>query len=206
MTTLTPSSERNKCFGGGGLAAKSCPTLVTPWTIPRQALLSMEFPRQQYYSGYSFLLQGIFQPHYQIQVSHISGRHLTLWATREAIGLSHETKGKFSVLIWLMHLHDSWQVSIQVPLTNIYGKGWRERGSGSSCLLFMGKYPQCVSQRNWFGKMTAALQFSVNHFMGLPCWSSGFRLQTSNAGGMCSIPGQGIKIPHVVQHSQVINK
>ena len=31
-----------------------------PWTIAHQAPLSMEFPRQQYYSGYSFLLQGIF--------------------------------------------------------------------------------------------------------------------------------------------------
>ena len=28
--------------GGGGLVAKSCPTLATPWTVVCQALLSMD--------------------------------------------------------------------------------------------------------------------------------------------------------------------
>ena len=32
------------------------------------------------------------------------------------------------------------------------------------------------------------------------------RLHASNAGGMGSIPGQGIKIPHAVQHGQEIKK
>ena len=36
---------------GGSLAAKSCPTFVTPWTVTRQAPLSMRFPRQGYWSG-----------------------------------------------------------------------------------------------------------------------------------------------------------
>ena len=31
----------------GGLVAKSCPTLVTPWTIAFQAPLSMGFSRQE---------------------------------------------------------------------------------------------------------------------------------------------------------------
>ena len=31
--------------------AKSCPTLATPWTVARQALLSMRFSRQKYQSG-----------------------------------------------------------------------------------------------------------------------------------------------------------
>ena len=38
-------------FGGGGLVAQSCPTLVTPWTVARQASLSLGFPRQVYWSG-----------------------------------------------------------------------------------------------------------------------------------------------------------
>ena len=46
--------------GGGGLVVKSCPTLTTPWTVARQALLSMGFSRQEYCSGFHFLLQGIF--------------------------------------------------------------------------------------------------------------------------------------------------
>ena len=31
---------------GGGLAAKSCPVHVAPWTVACQALLSMEFSSQ----------------------------------------------------------------------------------------------------------------------------------------------------------------
>ena len=30
---------------------KSCPTLATPWTVARQAPLSLGFPRQEYWSG-----------------------------------------------------------------------------------------------------------------------------------------------------------
>ena len=35
---------------GGGLVAKSCPTLVILWTVAFQAPLSMEFSRQEYWS------------------------------------------------------------------------------------------------------------------------------------------------------------
>ena len=40
--------------GGGGLIAKSYPTLETPWTINQQAPLSMGFSRQEYWSGLPF--------------------------------------------------------------------------------------------------------------------------------------------------------
>ena len=46
--------------GGRGLVAKSCLTLATPWTVARQAPLSMGFSRQEYWSGLPFILQGIF--------------------------------------------------------------------------------------------------------------------------------------------------
>ena len=39
--------------GSGGLATKSCLTLATPWTVARQAPLSMRLPRQEYWSGLS---------------------------------------------------------------------------------------------------------------------------------------------------------
>ena len=39
---------------GGGLVAKSCPTLAIPWTVARQAPLSMGFSRQEYWSGLPF--------------------------------------------------------------------------------------------------------------------------------------------------------
>ena len=38
----------------GGLVAKSCLTLVTPWTVVYQAPLSMGFSREEYWSGLSF--------------------------------------------------------------------------------------------------------------------------------------------------------
>ena len=38
----------------GGLVAKSCPTLVTPWTVACQGPLSMGFPRKEYWSGLPF--------------------------------------------------------------------------------------------------------------------------------------------------------
>ena len=40
--------------GGGGLVAKSCPTLAIPWTVACQAPLSMGFSRQEYWSGLPF--------------------------------------------------------------------------------------------------------------------------------------------------------
>ena len=40
--------------GGGGLVAKSCLTLVTPWTVACQAPRSMGFSRQEYWSGLPF--------------------------------------------------------------------------------------------------------------------------------------------------------
>ena len=36
------------------LVAQLCPTLVTPWTVARQASLSMGFSRQEYWSGLPF--------------------------------------------------------------------------------------------------------------------------------------------------------
>ena len=41
-------------LGGGGLVAKSCPTLGTPLTVACQAPLSMGFSRQEYWSGLPF--------------------------------------------------------------------------------------------------------------------------------------------------------
>ena len=41
-------------IGGGGLVAKLCPSLATPWTAAFQAPLSMGFSRQQYWSGLPF--------------------------------------------------------------------------------------------------------------------------------------------------------
>ena len=47
-------------IGGGGLVTNSCPAVATPWTFACQALLSMGFSRQEYWSGLPFPFQGIF--------------------------------------------------------------------------------------------------------------------------------------------------
>ena len=44
----------NVSAGGGALVTRSCPTLAIPWTVPRQASLSMGFSRQEYWSGLPF--------------------------------------------------------------------------------------------------------------------------------------------------------
>ena len=41
-------------FYGGGLVAKLCPTVATPWALALQAPLSMGFSRQEYWSGLPF--------------------------------------------------------------------------------------------------------------------------------------------------------
>jgi len=43
---------------GGGLVAKSYPTLGTPWTVAHQAPLSMGFSRQEYWNGLPFSSAG----------------------------------------------------------------------------------------------------------------------------------------------------
>ena len=67
-------------MGGGDLVAKSCPTLVTPWTIACWSPLYMEFSRQEYEVGCHFLLQGIL-PRDWTQVSCIVGGFFTDWAS-----------------------------------------------------------------------------------------------------------------------------
>ena len=54
METFTLTWILLNMNNGGGLVAKSCPTLVTPWTVACQAHLSMGFSRQEYWSGLPF--------------------------------------------------------------------------------------------------------------------------------------------------------
>ena len=58
---------------------------ATPWTVVRQALLSMAFSRQEYWSGLPFPSPGdLPDPGIETQVSCIAGRFFTTRATREA--------------------------------------------------------------------------------------------------------------------------
>ena len=50
----TPTPSNDLLGGGGGLVAKLCPIPATLWTVARHALLSLRFPRQEYWSGLRF--------------------------------------------------------------------------------------------------------------------------------------------------------
>ena len=59
---------------------------VTPWTVAHQAPPSMEFSRQEYWSGLPLPSPGeSSQPRDRSRVSHIPGRCFTIWATRESL-------------------------------------------------------------------------------------------------------------------------
>ena len=62
---------------GAGSVAKSCLTLVTPCTVAYQASLSIEFPGQDYWSGWPFPSPGDFPDpsllHYSELESNSSG-------------------------------------------------------------------------------------------------------------------------------------
>ena len=44
----------SSCIRNKGLVAQSCLTLCTPWTVVHQDPLSMEFSREEYWSGLPF--------------------------------------------------------------------------------------------------------------------------------------------------------
>ena len=68
----------------------SCPTLcrvwlfATPWTVAYQALPSMGFSRQEYWSGFAISFsRGSSRPRNRTWVSRAPGRRFNLWATRD---------------------------------------------------------------------------------------------------------------------------
>ena len=73
---------------------------VTLWTIARQALLSMGFSRQEFWSGLPFPSPGDLPVPGIKPGSHIAGRRFNLWATGEA--LSHCIQRQKS---WSFKLH-----------------------------------------------------------------------------------------------------
>ena len=78
----------------------SCVQLfVTPWTVARQAPLSMEFSRQGYWRGCHFLPQGIFLT----QGSNLCLSHLLHWQG-DSLPLRHLGRPIFLIYIYI-HTH-----------------------------------------------------------------------------------------------------
>ena len=71
-----------RSFWKKDVCAQSCPTLCTPWTVARQAPLSVGFPRQEYWGVLPFPSPGDL-PHPRIKPAFpaLAGRFLYQWAT-----------------------------------------------------------------------------------------------------------------------------
>ena len=70
------------------LNCQLCLTLVTPWTVPRQAPLSMGFSRQEYWRGLPFPSpRDLPDPGIKLKYSTspiLTGRFFTIWTTRDS--------------------------------------------------------------------------------------------------------------------------
>ena len=53
-------------------------SFMTPWTIAHQAPLSMEFPRQEYWSGLPYPPGDLFNPGIKCVISRLAGGSLSL--------------------------------------------------------------------------------------------------------------------------------
>ena len=70
---------------GGGLVAKSCLILVTPWTVACQAPLNIGFSRKEYWSEFPFPSPGdLPDPVTEPRTACIAGRFFTDSTMREA--------------------------------------------------------------------------------------------------------------------------
>ena len=68
------------------LVAQSCPTLCNPWTVARQAPLSLGILQARILEWVAMpSSRESSQPRDQTHVFHIAGRFFIIWATREAI-------------------------------------------------------------------------------------------------------------------------
>ena len=54
QTIAEPQGKPPADLGGSSLVPQLCPALATPWTVARQAPLSMGFSRQEYQGGLPF--------------------------------------------------------------------------------------------------------------------------------------------------------
>ena len=96
--------------------AQLCPTLCNPTDCSHQAPLSMEFSRQEYWSGVAISFpRGSSQPRDQTWVSCITGRFFIIWATREARAavspcgrLEKNTKTIVALTLWWSNSPPPW--------------------------------------------------------------------------------------------------
>ena len=119
----------------------SCVQLfATPWTVTLQAPLSMQFSRQEYWSGSPFLSPwDLPEPGIKSGVSCLADRFLAIWATREAL----------STCIVLTKWHkDQWTCLSATrsiargkrPCLHTDPRGWHSEGSKEAGVSYRSNY------------------------------------------------------------------
>ena len=84
-SSLSVVCSQNHQYHLGGLVAKSCLTLATPWTVACQPPLSMRFSRQEYWSGWPFPPPGdLPNPGIKLGSPALQADFFTNWSTIEA--------------------------------------------------------------------------------------------------------------------------
>ena len=135
---LSPLLAKIVVAGKGCMCVLSCFSHVwlfeTPWTVAHQAPLSMEFSRQEYWSGLPFpSSRGSFWPRDQACVSYVSS--IGRWEALE----------KGSLQMWLLENHSYWSsfphLCLQVYIKIRKGKAKWSRSVVSDSLRPHGLYP-----------------------------------------------------------------
>ena len=137
----------------GGLDAKLCLTLVTPWTVACQAPLSMGFSRQEYWSGLPFPSPRIFpsegsNPHLlNSQVDSLS----CLTVSLSSFFLTSLIKFFFfltKVFLWIKGRWRTWVGYILgSPCRILFSYKYGKRGQSDFCFLIpLPVYSSCYCQ------------------------------------------------------------
>ena len=97
------------------LVTQPCPILCDPWTVAHQDPLSMEFSRQEYWSGYPFPSPG------DLPDPGIKPKSRAL----PADSLSSETSGKrFFTITGLQHFQCCWKVQATSQFSSVQSLSW----------------------------------------------------------------------------------
>ena len=76
-------------------------SFATRWTIACRAPLSMEFPRQEYWSGLSFLSPGdLSDPGIELVSSALAGRFFTTDPAGKSVNIKREVQLKSEFCRW----------------------------------------------------------------------------------------------------------
>ena len=146
---------RRVVTAGCGWVAQLCPTLCDPWTVARQAPLSMGFSRHEYHGGSPFPSPGdLPDPEIEPTSPALAGGFFTA----EPPGTSTESGAFISILSLHSH-HPPWNLpspsfSQRIPISEkpsncLTGKQQNMCYYGSQVLARWGRASVCLGGLNW---------------------------------------------------------